>query len=332
MAGRRRTRGLHAGDREASALLIVCLLAAVAGLLYVGQRAAGPLLAAPAGESTSVSASPDAQPTPPPPQSIVPGVVMQRIKKSCGPVTVSHEFTVVNYNIKSASWRGRRLDEIVNALRSWEPDVVLLQEVDRGRYRSRGIDLPTYIAEQLGMDYAFGENVPRGSGGYGTATLSRFPIVESTNHHLPWRPGPAAQQRGLLHTVIDVEGIEVSTYNTHLQNLQEGTRVLQISEIGRIMAPDPRPKLMGGDFNSWPTSRVMRIAYEFMDDTWTALGNGGGATHPATNPRGRIDILLHEDLTPVRADVPHVVLSDHLPVRATYAVESTSRVCVPVLD
>src|SRR5690625_4489346 len=59
----------------------------------------------------------------------------------------------------------------------------------------------------------FGANLEIQGGEYGTATLSRFPIVEHENSHFE-QLGP--EQRGVLQTMIDMDGRSLLMINTHL--------------------------------------------------------------------------------------------------------------------
>ncbi len=228
------------------------------------------------------------------------------------------DFTVVSYNIKSGHLAGS-LSRISDALRASSADVVLLQEVDQLRYASGRIDMPAVFSAQLDLAYAFGKNVPHADGGgYGTLILSRFPLVSVKNTFLP-QPRDT-QRRGLLHAVIDVDGTEVSIYNTHLQNADLPARMLQAGSIDAIVSADPRPRILGGDMNAPPGSGPMNIITRRWTDTWSTVGNGAGRTAPAGSPRARIDYLLHggEGIAPLAADVLPIRLSDHLAVRASY--------------
>lgn len=270
----------------------------------------------------------------PPAQPVQAPITIQPVpQKTCVPDASSSEISVVAYNIKTARWEGRlQLDAIADAIASWDADIVLLQEVDKNRSVTGGVDQAAYLGERLGMYSTFGSNVAYTSTAlYGTAILSRFPIVSSENTHLP-KAAPGEQQRGLLHAVIDVDGTQVSAYSTHLQNRSPAARVRQVGAIRDLLAGDELPKVMGGDFNAHPGSPEMRTAVTYIDDTWASVGVGGGFTHPSTNPRGRIDYLLHEGLEPLSAQVLDGPVSDHKPVQATYSVSSSSLVCVPVFD
>lgn len=350
-----RGRWTHAAISFAIVLALVATIGTVLTFDYLADRAdtvvvgapedvdipytPRPSSASPTTTSESPSTSETTAPTPstttvPPRQQVQAPITIQPLpQKTCVPDSSSSEITVVTYNIKTAHWEGRlQLDAIASALASWDPDIVLLQEVDKNRANSGGVDQAAYLGERLGMYSTFGSNVAyTPTALYGTAILSRFPIVSSENTHLP-KAAAGEQQRGLLHAVIDVDGTQVSAYSTHLQNRSPAARVKQIAAIRDLVAGDELPKVMGGDFNAWSGAPEMRTAATFINDTWPAVGVGTGFTHPSTNPRGRIDYLLYGGLEPLSAQVLDGPVSDHKPVEATYSVESSSLVCVPVFD
>ena len=245
---------------------------------------------------------------------------------------------VMTFNIHSArAGDGSvHLSTITDEIRRWRADVVLLQEVDRGRAWTGRVDMPATLADALGTSWTFGANVRRSATNqYGTAILSRFPIKDSRNVPLPAPPG--TQQRGLLSATIDVKGTEVSVYNTHLENTSSAARLQQMRVIAQVLASDPRPMVLGGDLNSRPGSPVMDLATTQLTDTWPEVGLGTGYTHSARNPRSRIDYLLHDggedaDLVPVDAMVLRSGISDHWAVRAGYRlVTDSGEICVPLL-
>ena len=239
-----------------------------------------------------------------------------REASSCAKLPGDTEITAVSYNVKSLARTSA--GAVAGVLNASGADVVLLQEMKNAHVGNQ----PAAIAGILWMHYAFAQNVTYGSsGGYGTAVLSRFPIVSAENTHLP-RPGNT-QQRGLAHVVIDVDGKEVSIYNSHLQNLSESARMMQIHRIAQIVALDDRPQIFGGDMHASYNSPVMGVARTVFTDTWATVGVGSGLTHPSTHLRGRIDYLMHanDGITPLSSDVLSARLSDHMAVRAHYVIE-----------
>lgn len=292
--------------------------------------------AGPPAVTSTFSASPSESVSDPASSEATPSTVPMRVRRPGAPITKLHcvqlpgdtEITAVSYNIKSFAGGGSA-DSIAGVLRASGADVVLIQEIKNG---GNAGNQPAALAGRLGMQYAFAQNVAYGNGGYGTAVLSRYPILSAENTHLPKPPG--TQQRGLAHVVVEVDGKELSIYNTHLQNRSEHARILQIRRVAQIVALDDRPRILGGDMNAHYGSAVMGVARTVLTDTWGTVGFGDGRTHPATNLRGRIDYLMHggEGITAVTSDVLPATLSDHRAVRARYVVEGPGgQECTPTL-
>jgi endonuclease/exonuclease/phosphatase family metal-dependent hydrolase len=255
---------------------------------------------------------------------------------TCVPLQPDRHLTVVTFNIHSARSRDHavRLGAIAGEIERWQPDVVLLQEVDQHRFRTGRADQPALLGSALGMVWTYAGNHIVPPGRSGTAILSRYPIVSARNLRLPRPRG--TQQRGLLHALLDVDGTVVSIYDTHLENSSRKARLAQMHTIRPIVETDRRPKIFGGDLNSSPGSDVIKVAGRVLNDTWTEVGSGAGLTMPSGSPRRRIDYLLYgdgrtTDVQPLGARVVHSQVSDHRALRATYRLRGTSgAVCLPI--
>ncbi len=206
-------------------------------------------------------------------------------------------------------------------------DVVGLQEVDRHfSSRSEFEDQTARLAAALGMQWVFGANLDRDPAGesdrrrqYGNAILSRFPIVSWSSTPLPRFPG--TEQRGLLAATLDVDGVPLSAFCTHLQNGRRSVRRVQVPEVvGAVESSDP-PVVLMGDLNATPGSPEVRELGRHLVDSWTTAGNGAGFTHSTRRPSRRIDyVFVSADLVVQSATVVHADASDHLPVLATLAL------------
>jgi endonuclease/exonuclease/phosphatase family metal-dependent hydrolase len=241
---------------------------------------------------------------------------------------------VLTFNIHSALGPngGLDLEQIAREIESWDPDIVLMQEIDRFRHHSGGIDQPAWFADRLGMEYSYGPNESPGNGQIGNATLSRFPIVDQTNTHLPNQPGLRdALLRGLLHTSIEVGETVVSIYNTHLQPAYDSLKLSQMQVVAQSLAADPQPMILGGDFNAVSSSQVMSVAGQYLDDVWASVGVGPEGTSPNAH-KARIDHLLYSSpFVPSTARTIESAVSDHRAVGATLTLPGDGEVCVPVL-
>lgn len=231
--------------------------------------------------------------------------------------------TVLSFNIHHAAGPDGVFDlsRLAAEIRASRADVVGLQEVDR-HYgeRSEWTDEPAELASRLGMHVVFGANLdleppapgqPRRQ--YGTAVLSRYPIVSWRNTLLP-KGNPAEEQRGLLEAVLDVRGHSVRVMSTHLQHDSAATRLLQAEAVASAVSSDPGPVVLTGDLNAAPDQPEITTLTALMTDTFAKTGHGDGYTHPVESPMHRIDYVLTQDVRPVRSEVLPTESSDHLPV------------------
>ncbi len=253
---------------------------------------------------------------------------------ACPEVTERVGLRVLTLNTHGAqAYGGFDLDRLASFIDAAGVDVALLQEVDRFRGRSHYTDMPRVLAARSGMELAFGLNVHLpGRAVSGTATLSRFPILSRRNVALPTAPGSKA--RGLLRTDLDVDGLRVSVFNTHLEHLAPGLRLRQAAALRGPVRATRHPVVLGGDLNSLPTSPTGAVMRKLLTDSWRDAGLGPGPTAPAGHPGRRIDYLFHSPTVRVGTiDVMEPVVSDHRAVRARYLLTvAGDEVCVPELD
>lgn len=284
------------------AAVLVVATAVVAALLGDGRPAAPPT-------DTPTTRPPDVLPT----QPTEPGPTVSPCP-SADPVAL----TVLTLNLHAARTKAGRLDlaRVAAELRAWRADVVLLQEVDRGRDRSDLVHQARWLGRRLGMTAVYGPNRRLHPGTSGNAVLSRHPVVSSHNHPLPRRPG--LYRRGLLRVTLDVEGHRVDVFATHLEHASVRVRREQARVVAGRVRRSPRPVVVAGDLNAEPGMPPLRmLARAGLVDTWSAAGRGDGLTVPAYAPRRRIDFVLADrSFVPVAAEVLVSLVSDHRAVRA----------------
>jgi endonuclease/exonuclease/phosphatase family metal-dependent hydrolase len=216
------------------------------------------------------------------------------------------------------------LDRIAALVQHYRPEVLTLQEVDRGVPRSRRQHQTDELAEQLGYAYrVFAPNVKLKQGCYGNATLSHYPIVNSCNVDLTL---PLKKARAALYTELRVPSgshqLVVHVFNTHL-GLAGVERRLQVR---RLLSARPMRYLAGrsrivltGDMNDWTGSlsegRLVRQGFQCV----TGLGRRALRTFPAWAPVSALDRIFVRG--PLRVD--HVLrprlelarsASDHRPL------------------
>lgn len=259
----------------------------------------------------------------------------------CGVMTVTsttpasasgaRPFTVLSFNIHHAQGTDGTLDldRIARVIRESGADVAGLQEVDRHYSgRSDWADQAGELARRLGYHVVFGANIDREPPEpgkprvqYGTAILSRYPIRDWDNTYLA--RSPDQEQRGLLHAELDVRGVPVHVYDTHLAASSQTDRIAQTRQLVELIG-DTRPAVLVGDLNALPDAPEIATLDEAFTDAWTAAGTGSGATYPAEDADRRIDyVYVGEGVRPVwtRVLTTDPGASDHLPVAARVVVE-----------
>jgi endonuclease/exonuclease/phosphatase family metal-dependent hydrolase len=227
---------------------------------------------------------------------------------------------VMSYNIHHGEGADGRVDlaRIAELVRSEKPDLVALQEVDKGVARTQRRDLPAELAALTGMTCLFTNNFHYQGGEYGNAVLARHPVRNWTNRRLKMLR--AGEQRGVMQVVVQVAGRELMFMNTHIDYRRDDAERLQnVEEFKEIIQGCRMPVVFCGDFNDPPGSRTYQAMSTDFDDAWVFAGVGNGYTITSRQPQKRIDyIWLRKgaSLIPVRVWVPRTEASDHLPVVA----------------
>ncbi|RVX42663.1 endonuclease/exonuclease/phosphatase family metal-dependent hydrolase [Nonomuraea polychroma] len=229
---------------------------------------------------------------------------------------------VATFNIHHAQGVDDKLnlERVADVIRTGEADIVGLQEVDRHwSERSEFADQASWLAERLRMHVVYGANLdldpltpgaPRRQ--YGTAILSRYPVLDWDNTLLPRYEGH--EQRGLLRARIQVRGVPVQVFNTHLQHNDANERLEQVRAIQPLVARE-EPVVLAGDLNARPDAPEIRALSETLTDAWPRAGRGDGYTYPATGPNARIDyVFTSPDVRVESAAVVQSDASDHLPL------------------
>ena len=181
---------------------------------------------------------------------------------------------------------------------------------------------------------SYGPNESPGNGQIGNATLSRFPIVDQTNTHLPNQPGLRdALLRGVLHTSIEVGETVVSIFNTHLQPSYDSLKLAQMRVVAQQVAADPQPKILGGDFNA-TSARSGAGAGPVLAVRHVGVGGRRPRRHLPQRAQGpdRLPCCTRPQFVPRAARTIDSAVSDHRAVGATLMLPGDPEVCVPVLD
>lgn len=224
---------------------------------------------------------------------------------------------VLSYNIHHGEGVDARLDlpRIANAIKSVDPDVVALQEVDVQTQRSGGVDQARELARLTGMHVVFGRTIFHQGGLYGNAILSKRPATGFVNHRLP--VSDKREPRAVLDAGFEQPDFRL--FATHL-DITKADRLSALPAIEKAVAshPEATPILLVGDLNDTPNSAVL----DGLRQHWSAATLGAPLlTIPVDKPARQIDWILFRPASRWKVKEVRVldeaVASDH---RAIFAV------------
>lgn len=235
---------------------------------------------------------------------------------------------VMTYNVHRCVGADGVLEpqRIVDIITHFRPDVVALQELDVRRARTGFVDQAHWIATKLEMAYHFHAAFQVEEEKFGDAILSRLPMSLVHAAALPVRPPqPLWERRGALWATITCGARQLQFINTHLSVNRWERRRQAEAVLGKHWLDHPAclpPRILCGDFNALPGSRVHRRCTELLRDVYASKSRRErrpGRTFSTRMPLARIDhVFLSEDLQVARVEVPRTALtrvaSDHFPL------------------
>ncbi|KAL9107133.1 MAG: hypothetical protein Q9227_007913 [Pyrenula ochraceoflavens] len=144
----------------------------------------------------------------------------------------------IHFSLDNDMWSSE--ERMLSAIKDLEMDVVGLLESDTQRIIMGNRDFTQYLAEELGMyvDYGPGPNKHT----WGSALLSKFPILNSTHHLLP---SPVGELAPAIHATLDMYGEMVDVFVFHSgQEEDPEDRRLQTEYLSKLMGESPRPSIL----------------------------------------------------------------------------------------
>ena len=212
-----------------------------------------------------------------------------------------------------------RMDSIAFLIKASGADIIGLQEVDSVCFRSGKVDQAKFLAEQLGMHYAFVRHFEFEGGAYGQALLSKYPISQVENHRLPVASSASSTSVAFLTAQIELPNNYLTIGVAHLDYRSDSSRQKQAEIILNILENQGNPVFLLGDMNAEPSSKTIEILRTAFVDTQkdTIL------TFPAINPTKKIDFIFADRNHPFRvlaAEALPFPYSDHLPIVTTVSI------------
>ena len=209
------------------------------------------------------------------------------------------------------------LPDITEFIKSTDPDIVGLIEVDTGSIRSRKINQAEKIAADLGMNSSYEIKYSESSLNQmvpivrkqGNAFLAAERVHGETFHYF---------DTGIKRLIIELEMENFAVFLVHL-SLKYRHRHLQLRKLFDLIDATEKPVIVCGDFNTfWGENEI----YLFMRAAGLRSANTKSVfSYPSRAPRKELDFILYQDgITVTDFQVPHVRFSDHLPLICDFTI------------
>ena len=209
------------------------------------------------------------------------------------------------------------LPEITDFVKSVDPDIVGLIEVDTGSIRSRKVNQAEEIAAALGMNTSYETK-------YGSKSLNQIlPIVRKQGNAFMAAPRVHGEKfhyfdTGIKRLIIELEMQDYAVFLVHL-SVKYRHRHLQLRRLYDLIKETDKPVIVAGDLNTfWGENEI----YLFMEAAGLTSANVDSIpTYPSRAPRKELDFVLYQDGINVTGfEVPQVRHSDHLPIVCDFEV------------
>lgn len=223
----------------------------------------------------------------------------------------------------------RTTEEVARVIKSEDPDIILLQELDDGAKRTDHEDQLENLLELIPDEYCYHTSAfywkasfsphPKilGSVGMKLSVISKYKIDDATRYQLALKPDNwFVRQFDLKRAVLEVRfprkgGRDLVVFNTHLTAFAFGSNVRsrQIEEIRSLLketSSEGNPWIIGGDFNLRPpdnqTERNRGEVIKPLFENYQAVPN-----YKETNGPSREDWYTHFPNDP-KIDAPNMTI------------------------
>lgn len=206
---------------------------------------------------------------------------------------------------------GMNLQRIINFIRTIDPDIVGLIEVDSGSYRADRACQAKAIAQKLNYNYVVETKYKQNS------LVQRVPILNQQSNALLTKKKIHDHtfhffKEGVKRLIIKTELENSVIFLVHL-SLKFRHRQHQLEHLHHLVKKTDKEVIVAGDFNTFFGNRELKL---FMAASNLSNANVMNLpSHPSSSPQRQIDFILHSP--GIHIDnfyIPDVRLSDHSPL------------------
>lgn len=212
-------------------------------------------------------------------------------------------------SITGTSEEKRNLEKFVEILKSENPDLVLMQEVDGGSVRTRTSGQQHYISEKIPDEFKIEFHSK-----YRGKIFPRLPLLRHMGNSVIYRNGEVKNHRigtGRKCLVQEIKMEELSIFSLHLATFFSRLRRKQLEEIEQI-AEQRENYILAGDLNFHKSRKEIQDLEEQLGQKVKSPGK----TFPAAEPSQRLDLVTSSEGIQIK-DLKELgnKFSDHRPVK-----------------
>ena len=213
----------------------------------------------------------------------------------------------------------RNLGRITEFIKSTNPDIAGLIEVDMGSVRAATVNQAEVIARATGL-------VPAYHNKYAIGSINQYlPIVRKQGNAFLTRQTDAIQRfhyfdLGIKRLIIELEMTGLCLFLVHL-SLKYRHRQHQMHHLVSLVRSSRKPVIVAGDFNTLSGSEEI--------DLFAAAASLHSAnihnlpSWPSSHASRQLDFILYgQDIRMLNFSIPAVHFSDHLPLLFDFELEA----------
>jgi len=202
-------------------------------------------------------------------------------------------------------------NKIVDFIKSVNPDIIGLIEVDSGSFRSEKSNQAEAIARKMKHYYIYQSK-------YSTTSMTqKIPVLNKQGNAILTSRKIKSRKfhyfsKGVKRLVMELQLEEFTIFLVHL-SLKFRHRHYQLQELHSMVKDVKEPFIVAGDFNALWGDRELQL---FLAATGLKNANGQGKpSHPSRAPRRQLDyIFCSPEIRATGFQVPPIILSDHMPL------------------
>ncbi len=227
------------------------------------------------------------------------------------------QITVVSYNIRYAQKIEQAIVELAELDAAKGVDIILLQEMNETG--------TAQIAQALQMNFVYFPAAiePRYDQNFGTAVLTKWPILESTKLILPHKSFSSRLNRSATKATIAVHDLSILVYSIHTETIftLPAYRRNQFTAVLEDSGSTAEYVIVGGDFNTVTTSDVAQLTGILDNGRFVRASAGSGFSLVKYGFEVEADHIFSKGFVPQSVGkIADATASDHLPIWTTLSL------------